>query len=384
MSYIAEPFGPPIPAPVPPKPQSFTPDRERFASIDALKGLAILSLWLVRASIGNPNVSPQLKPGTWGHATFTDCIFPALLVGVGAGLALSAAFRSNSRETMGRFMLASVSRAFWLFLFGVLAESAIARRPVFDCGFLQLMAVAYLINAIFSRTPVVLRVFLAEGLLLAFYGWVKMHTVPGTMPGTFNEQVNYIQYYNDTTLASHGLQGLLALIPITSIMMTGSVLGSLYLIDESRIRRGLIFIGCGGTLAFFGWLWSLDMAMSSAVWTSSYALFATGFAVAALGVFNLLFDFQNGERAAYVLAVPGTSILLAIVGPMFVKAMVLDVWKMPNSTDTFSLALSKWIATTFTPPLVNWAYPVGMVIVWWCVLAITYHRRKWLRNRAEA
>jgi predicted acyltransferase len=380
MAYIAEPFGLPQVA-APPQPKPRPPEKVRFASIDALKGVSILLLWLVNASLYDPAIPAQLKPGSWGHMTLADCVFPALLLGVGAGIALSAAFRSQSRESLGRFMLASCSRAFWLVLFGVLVESSIAHRPVFDCGALQLMGIAYLINALFSRTPIVLRVFLAEGLLLAFYGWVKVHNVPGTMPGTFNEKANFIQYYDDTVLAAHGLRGILALIPMTSIMMTGSVLGGMYLHDESRLRRGLIFLGCGGTLTFFGWLWSLDMPMSSAMWTSSYALFATGFAVAVLGLFNLLFDFDKGHSVAYPIAIPGTSILLAIAAPIFLKTMILDVWKMPNSGDTFSLAISKWIGTTFSSPLSNWVYPIGSLLVWWCVLAIAYHRRKWLRAR---
>ena len=379
MAYIAEPFGAPAQAVLPPKPRP--PDKQRFASIDVLKGFAILGIWLVVASLGDSGISLQLKPGTWGHITFADCLLPALLVGVGAGVALSAAFRSAGRESMGRFMLGSLSRAFWLVLFGILVESAVAHRLVFDCGALQLMGVAYLTNALFARTPIVLRVFLAEGLLLAFYGWVKMHYVPGTMPGTFNDKVNYIQYFNDTVLSPHGLQGLLALIPITSIMMTGSVIGSLYLKDDSFVRRGLILIACGGTLIFFGWLWSLDMTMSADVWTSSFALFATGFAVVALGLFNLLFDFQNGERVAYAFIVPGSSILLALTGPLFLRTMVLDVWRLPGSQETISSDFSKWISGFAAPPLSSWIYPVTSLLVWWCILAITYHRRKWLRER---
>lgn len=380
MAYIAEPYAPPQPV-LPPK--VVPPDPFRFSSIDALKGIAILSLWLVNASLPDSAIPSQLKPGPWGHPTFADCIFPALLVAIGAGLALSAAYRSKGRESMGQFMMSSASRAFWLFLFGVIVDCAVARQPVFQLGALQLMSLAYLINALFARTPIVLRVFVAEGILLAFYGWVKMTPVPGSLIGTFSEDINLVHYYNNHVLNANNLQGLLALVPMTSIIMSGSVIGSLYVLDTSFVRRGLIFIACGATLIFFGWLWSLDMAMSSAIWTSSFALYATGCAIAALGVFNLAFDYEKGERVAYVFAMPGRSILLAIVGPILLKTMILDVWRWPGSEISIGEQLKTMIASSTSAPMSNWIYPIGMVVLWWAVLAITYHRRHWLRSKCD-
>ena len=374
MAYIAEPYASPQPAVIP---KALPPEKQRYASIDALKGLSILFIWLITASLDVKGFPPQLKPGGWAHPTLADCVFPALLVAVGAGIPLSAEFRKD-RDSMGRFLLGAVSKAFWLVLFGILMESAVARRPVFDCGALQLLGVAYLINAIFARTPVVLRVFLAEGLLLAFYIWAKMNVVPGAKVGTFTEAQNIISFTDANLFAPNGLQGFLALIPITSIVMSGSVIGSLYLIDDSPVRRSLIFLGIGGTLIFFSWLWSLDQPMVSAVWTSSFALFATGVAVVALGAFGLVFDFEKARAAAYPLTVPSTCVLLAIVAPVFFKTAVLDVWRWPGSDDTISAALKHLVGGSFAPPILDWVYPAGVVLAWWMVLAIVYHRRKWL------
>jgi predicted acyltransferase len=377
MSYISLPDAPPQPAQIPKDP---LPDKQRYSSIDAIKGFAILALWLVNATLSDKPIPSQLKPGIWGHPTFADCIFPALIFGVGAGIPLSAAFRVR-RETMAKFMLGAASKAFWLILFGVLVESAIARRPVANCGPLQLVGVAYVINAVFGRTPIVLRVFLAEGILLTFYVWAKMNTVPGAQIGTFTEAQNIIRLVNEKSLAPYGLGGLLALIPVTSIMMSGSVIGSCYLLDDSRVRRGLIFVGVGATLTFFGWLWALDQPMVASLWTSSYALFTTGIAVAVLGVFSILFDSEIGYSIGYPLKIPASAIILSIVGPVLLKTMILDVWRWPGSDETIGAALRHLISTVPNPNLSSWIYPIAMILIWWSILAIVYHGRKWLRMK---
>ena len=382
MAYIAEPFGPPTPAVVPVKPAARMPDKTRYASIDALKGIAILCYWLVIASIGNPALPVQLRPGPWGKPTLADCVYPALILGIGAGISLSAAYMQG-RNSLGHFMLSALSRAFWLVLFGVLLESAVAKHFVFDLGIIQLIGVAYLFNALFAKTPVVLRFFFAEILLLAFYAWARMTFVPGSMAGTLTEKVNMIQYTNDKVLAPIGLQGLLALIPIASIMMSGTVLGSVFLLDESPFRRGLIIFGCGATLVFFGWLWSLDQPMAASIWTSSYALFATGMGTALLGLLCLICDSEIGEKISYPFRVAGSAIILALTGPILLKIMILDVWTAPGSKATLSAWMHNWIGVLSAPPLQDWIYPVGTVVFWWIVVAITYHRRRWVKAKSD-
>ena len=382
MAYIAEPYAQPEAVPAPPPKKEPPLEKVRYTSIDALKGLSVLALLLVNASLANPALPAQLKPGSWGNPTFADCVLPALIVGIGAGIPLCAAFRKD-RESLGRYLLGAISKAFWLVLFGVLMESAAARQPVLDCGALQLIGIAYLINALLARTPVILRVFLAEALLLIIYVWAKLTVYPGTMAGTFTEAQNIIQFYDDKFFAPIGLQGLLALVPITSIMMSGSVIGSLYHLDESRIRRGLIVIGCGGTVTFFGWLWSRDQPMAPTIWTSSYALFTTGIAVVALGLLMMLFDFEKGAKIAYPITVPGRCIILAMVGPVLLKTMILDSWHWPGTNNTLSVEIKHYILGAFTPPLVDWVYPIGWMMSWWIILAIAHHRRQWNRRRHE-
>jgi len=372
MAYIADAYPAPNPVVAPKIPP---PVKTRFASIDALKGLAILALWIVNSA---PTTAPNwLRPGHWGHPTFADIIFPALILGIGAGLAVYAEF-SKTTTHFGTYFLKCASRAFWLILFGVIVASAIARRPVLGLGALQLLGLAYLINALLARTHLIFRGFVAEGMLLAFYAWVRLTPVPNTLPGTFDEHSNIIRYVNDLTLAPQGLSGLFALISITSIMMMGTVAGSVYQMEDNRFKRGIIIALTGATLAFFGWLWSLDLAMTATWWTSSYALFAAGIAGAVLGLFIIAFDFDDGHKFSYPIMVTSTCVLLGLAGPPLLKAFVLDNWRMPVGDENLGKGLQQLVTQHGTYP---WMYTLAIVLLWWFVMVIAYHRRKWVKEK---
>src|SRR6476619_2567508 len=98
MSYIADAYPSPNPVVEPVKPKFV--EKIRFASIDALKGIAILCIWLLNNAPPAPTSSDAMRPGPWGHVTFADLVYPVLIFGIGCGLALSAVF-SKKELTYG-------------------------------------------------------------------------------------------------------------------------------------------------------------------------------------------------------------------------------------------------------------------------------------------
>jgi predicted acyltransferase len=175
------------------------------------------------------------------------------------------------------------------------------------------------------------------------------------------------------------LSGVLALISIVSILMMGTVAGSFFHMEDNRFKRGVILIICGGTLAFFGWLWSLDFPMVANMWTSSYSLFAAGIAGAVLGLLSILFDMEDGHKIAYLFIIPATCVLTALAGPPLLKMMILDYWRMPNSEVKLGKGLQQLASGGSTQA--TWGYTILFMLVWWIVMAIAYHRRKWIREK---
>ncbi|MEA2552642.1 MAG: hypothetical protein QOJ65_818 [Fimbriimonadaceae bacterium] len=382
MAHIAEPYGPPRPVFV----SKTAPDQVRFVSIDALKGLAILFLWVVYAFPGTDSLPDQLKPSAWGQVHLVNLLVPAILLALGAGIALSAGFAASNGETFLRFLNRALKRSLCLIFIGILLDSAVELRPVVQVGALQLMGLCYFLTAVFSRTPVWLRAALAEGLLLAYWAWIRLSVVPGGKIGTFNEHTNIVRHMNERVLAPYGLRGLIAVVPVLSVMLTGTMAGSAYWEELPRVKRALAFIGAGAIMVALGWVctmpWALDMPMVQAYWTSSYALFATGISACVLGLFTLLLDGYGGRIAAFLFLVPASSVVLGIAGPLFLKSMVLQTWRMPGSNESLEGGLVRLSMDQFGPVAGRWVYGAAFVVLWWVILAVVYSRRN--RSREES
>ncbi len=374
MAYIADAYGPPQPAIMPKAP----PTRVRLASIDALKGIAILCLWLINSVTLGKATPLQLVTAPWGTVHFVDFIFPALLLGLGAGIPIAADFSARLNESFGVFAWRSFVRGFWLVAAGILIDSAIARRPTLDMGLIQLAGISYFVTALFGRTPILLRVFLTAVLLFSFMAWTRLTSIPGSLPGTFTEKVNAVKYYNDMFFSHYGLRGVVDLMPILVVMFGGSMVGTLYLSHEfSPVGRGFVLMGCGSVFSGLAFLWSrFDVPLSSTYWSASYTVLAMSAAAVALGFLGVLFDRLKGRAIAYPLLVPAGSVILALTGPQLIRCLVLQNWRMPASDLILDKGLQQPFVDQFGFPIGAWTYAVVLMLAFWGVLAYVYHKRE--------
>ena len=374
MAYITDAYGPPQPAIMPKAP----PAPVRLPSIDALKGVAIVCLWLINSVTLGKATPPQLVTAPWGTVHFVDFIFPALLLALGAGIPIAADFSAKSNESFGAFVWLSFFRCLWLVAAGILIDSAIARRPTMDMGLIQLAGIAYFITALFGRTPVLLRVFLTAVLLFSFMAWTRLTPIPGSLPGTFTEKVNAVKYYNDMVFAHYGLRGIVDLTPILVVMFAGSIVGTIYLShDFSPAGRGFVLMGCGSVFCGLAFLWSrFDVPLSSTYWSASYTALAMSAATVVLGFFGVLFDRLKGRVIAYPLLVPAGSVILALTAPPLIRCLVLQNWRMPASDVILDKGLQQPFIDQFGSPVGAWTYAVVLTLAFWGLLAYVYHKRE--------
>ena len=374
MAYIADAYGPPQPAIMPKAP----PTRVRLPSIDALKGLAFLCLWVINGVTLGKATPPQLVTAPWGTVHFVDFIFPALLVAIGAGIPIAADFSARSHESFGAFAWRSFVRGFWLVVVGIAIDSAVARRPTLDMGYIQVTGIAYFIAALFGRTPILMRVFLASVLLFSFMAWTRLTAIPGSLPGTFTEKVNAVKYYNDMVFSHYGARGIVDLTPILVVMLGGSIAGTLYLSQEfSPAGRGLVLMACGTVLCGLAFLWSrFDVPLSATYWSASYTVLAMSAATVALGFLGVLFDRPKGRAIAYPFLVPAGSETLALAVPPLVRNLVLENWHMPSSDMMLDKGLQQPFIDQFGFPMGAWVYAVIPTLAFWGLLAYVYSKRQ--------
>ncbi|MEA2735187.1 MAG: heparan-alpha-glucosaminide N-acetyltransferase, partial [Humisphaera sp.] len=97
------------------------PVSDRFASVDALRGLVMFTMLFVNEVAGVRGVPKWMKhyPASGNGMTFVDWVFPAFLFIVGLSIPLAFANRLKRGEPMWRLMLHVLARTGGLLLLGV-------------------------------------------------------------------------------------------------------------------------------------------------------------------------------------------------------------------------------------------------------------------------
>jgi predicted acyltransferase len=275
---------------------------KRLVSLDAFRGFTIAAMVLVNNPGDWGNLYGQLEHAKWNGWTYTDCTFPFFLY-IG-GVAMT---RSHGRLAAGgadkpRLLLKLARRAALIFLIGFLLNLI----PRFDFehvripGVLQRIALCTLLAA-----PVVVYLGWRAQLavitaLLALYSvlmlWVP---VPGIGAGVLEPGQDFGAYVDRMVLDGHlwvqsktwDPEGLVSTIPALCSQLFGVLAGRVLAANLPRIEQavwmlfaGLVFLALGSSLD------AVLMPINKSLWTVSYCLWMTGWALLAFGVFYWLLD----------------------------------------------------------------------------------------------
>jgi predicted acyltransferase len=368
----------------PPAAQGAPEPSARLASLDAFRGLTILSMLLVNNVALDAATPRQLTHAPWnGGVHYADLVFPWFLFIVGVAIPWGAASLRRKGTPFGVALARIARRTLSLFLLGLLIDSSLARRPVFGLGVLQLIALAYAVGALLYPLRLPWRMALAGALLVGHWAAIRFVPVPGVGTGVFTAEQNLIAYLNQAHLQAYGLKGLLSVVPTTALVLIGTACGDLLRSERLRpARRAALLGAAGAALVAAGLLWGLDLPPNKPVWTASYILLGAG---TGGGVLALLFFLQDvaGCRAwAFPLVVAGSNAILAYVAPILVKIHVLQEWTWPaagGATVPLQQAILRACVAAFGPVPGGWTYTALYLLFWWLVLLALHRRRLYLR-----
>lgn len=297
--------------------------KTRLRSLDVFRGLTVAGMVLVN-SPGSDEVYAPFRHAVWNGWTPTDLIFPFFLVIMG----VSAAFSGAARDARGDPPGACVKRALWRALLlvglGILENLFLywgtsgVRLP----GVLQRIALCYLGVEVFLflRRPKAEPA--AAAALLALY-WLLLTRVPvpGHGAGVLTPEGN-LSYWLDRRLFDGYLmktpwgdpEGLLPTLSALATSLLGLIAGRRLVKDGAALARPLAECGLGA--AALGAVWSAVLPLNKHLWTSSYALFTGGAALAALGACLLAVEGKAARWAGPFEAL-GRRALLAYVAAGF-------------------------------------------------------------------
>ena len=337
--------------------------RRRLASLDVLRGAAIVGMVLVNNNGSYDHQAPQLEHALWHGVTVADVVFPAFLVAAGAALPFALAGRRLDLRLSGRLL----RRAGVLLVLGLLLN--FQREPsladVRIPGILQRIAVATLVAAFVVVLVPRWGWLVAAALLLVGHAFLLGGELgpPGdaTAAGRLDVAAFGVEHlYVNAPFDPEGLLGTLSSIATVLLAAWG---GSLLLRrDDPRPWRGTVAVAeLGAGLVAAGLLWAVFLPLNKALWTPSYAVFTAGVALLALAALHLSVDVARAPWLGFPLALIGENALIVYVGTAAVfhvlRTTVRDAW------------YAEWFAPAFGEVGGSYAFALVLLAVFW-VLAL--------------
>lgn len=365
--------------------------KERLVSLDAFRGITIAGMILVN----NPGSWSYLY-GPLGHAkwhgwTPTDLIFPFFLFIIGVAMSFSLFQPQEDSAARKKLYIKIVRRALIIYGLGLF----MAAYPKFNFSTLRLVgvlpriAICYLIASLITiNTSMRGQAGVAAGLLILYWGLMKLVPVPGFGAGDLSVEGNFAAYIDSHLLQGHmwkenwDPEGLLSTIPAIATTLLGVLTGHLLHsgLDKKDIACWMFIVGWIAILV--GLFWDIVFPINKALWTSSYVVFTAGAALQFLGFCYWLIDIKGYTKWAGFAVIYGmNSITVFFLSGMVVRTMI---WIKMADPDGKTITLYTWIyqnlfASWAGPMNGSLAFAIANVLFWFGMMAILYRKRIFIK-----
>ncbi|MDB5908029.1 MAG: hypothetical protein JWP34_2143 [Massilia sp.] len=274
----------------------------RLTSLDAFRGFTIAAMVLVNNPGDWSNLYPQLAHAHWNGWTFTDTIFPFFLFIAGMSMALSLGRQAAAGVDKPSLLRKLAVRALLIFLIGYTLNLipnfnfAAVRIP----GVLQRIAVCTLLAA-----PIVVycswrqQLAVIAALLAAYSALMLWAPVPGIGAGVLEPGKDFGAYIDRFLLGKHmwvqsktwDPEGLVSTVPALCSQLVGVLAGRWLLAPVNRTEQTVWLVLAGLLLLALGSILdAILMPINKSLWTPSFCLLMSGWALVAFAAFYWLLD----------------------------------------------------------------------------------------------
>ena len=370
----------------PPQAPRRAPERHRLVALDTFRGITIAAMILVNSPGAGRHGYAFLQHAKWNGWRPADLIFPAFLFIAGVAIPLSFA-RQMELGADRRAMRAKIlTRTRIIFGLGLLLNAL----PYFDWnvlripGVLQRIALCYgaaaLLSLYVDRRSQALT---AVALLLGYWALLVLLPVGGHPAGVLTPGTDLGAFIDRFLMGGHlahpdwDPEGLLSTLPAIATTLAGVLTGH-WLRAAPSARRCLagLLLGAATGIAL-GELWGVWFPINKSLWTSSYAVFTAGTALAGFAFCYWLIDIHGYRRWAQPFVIYGTNPILAYgLSSLGTKLLALIHVRSHSGTPvTLQLYLyHRVFAPLADAPTASLLYAAAYTLLWLAVMAILYRR----------
>jgi len=362
----------------------------RLTSLDVFRGIAIAGMILVNtASLGK--VYPFLSHADWNGCTFADLVFPFFLFIVGVAMSFSLAKYTNGKQPTASVYRRIIRRSVILFALGLLLNGFwnYDFSTIRIMGVLQRIALAYLFAALaILKLPKKGLWILTAILLFAYWAAMTLIPVPGYGAGVLTREGNlgaWIDriiittahlYKGDGYNAMGDPEGLFSTLPAIATTLLGYFTGNWLRKQNHNTRTSINLALIGIICLLIGWNWGLFFPINKKLWTSSYVLFTTGWAIVLLAGCYQLIEVRELRRWGKPWEILGlNAIFIFVASVLGLKLMA----KIQISTGETAISLYNWIYQNL---FASWAgemngsllFALVTLLFWWAIAYFMYQK----------
>lgn len=319
-------------------PNKASPPSNRLKSLDALRGfdmfwimggtefIITFLLWIYPPAA--PFFQWQFEHCVWDGFTFYDLIFPLFIFMSGISIPFSITRRKEKGDNVKALYFHIFKRAFLLFVLG-LAYNSIDKiftlnfAEIRIMGVLQRIAIAYLVAALLAMILTIKGQAIVCAIILVGY-WMLLLFVPVPGVGTYilTPEGNLAFYIDRLLLPGSfccfpGLgdnEGLLSSIPAIANGILGAMAGHWFRTENSPMKKVQGFLVIGASFIGIGLLWNIVFPINKYLWTSSFAIYSSGWCFILVALFYWIIDIKKWQKWAFFFIVIGmNSILIYLV-----------------------------------------------------------------------
>jgi predicted acyltransferase len=203
--------------------------------------------------------------------------------------------------------------------------------------------------------------------------------VPGGIAPNFDKGTNLAAWIDNTLLPGHlwassktwDPEGILSTIPTITTVLLGIWTGNIIQNQKSESYKWLL--GIGLALIITGKLWGVVFPINKALWTSSYVLFAGGWAMLVLAIVSVIDEKAGNNPVTRFLIVWGVNPMIVFFGSgILPRALgMVKISHGEESLGTLDYINEAIIKPLFANPMnASLAFAIFYVILWSIILLI--------------
>jgi len=373
----------------------------RLTSLDVFRGITIAGMILVNMAGVAEDIYPPLAHADWHGCTPTDLVFPFFLFIVGVAMSFSLSKYTADNKPTSAVYWRIFRRAAILFALGLLLNGFWNKGIwTFDLdnirimGVLQRISLTYLFASLaVLNLPRKGQWILAAVLLIGYWLTMMYVPVPEYGAGVLTREGNFGAYIDRWIIPKAHLyagdgfknlgdpEGLFSTIPAVVSVLAGYFTGQWIRNQQVQTRTsvGLALFGIGCLI--LGWAWGWVFPINKKLWTSSYVVFTSGWALLLLAACYELIEVRLIKRWSKPFEIMGlNAIALFVASVLLIKILV----RTKIGTGETAISTYNWIyqnifaswAGTFNGSLL---FALVTVLLWWAIAVLMYRQRWFLK-----